>query len=269
MGKHLYLIACPSQRGLSNFFLGNLSQVIGFLPADKELQTQKSASRSSSSSPDLEEEPTKPQVEQDSLNLQCHPVLQETSDEDGDPSFDLVPGKEEVADTGGEPQAASFHPKYLRQPKQPSKQERELHNMTHIPFQPWCVVCQEAKGRASQHKKQKECHPVLQETSDEDDDPSFDLVPGKEEVADTGGEPQAISFHPKYLRRPKQPSKQERELHNMTHIPFQPWCVVCQEAKGRASQHKKQKASTKTSKIQLDYAYIRQPQDKEPTTIST
>ena len=183
MGKHLYLIACPSQHGLSNFFLGSLSQVIGFLLADKELQNQKSASRSSSSSPDLDEEPTKQQVEQDSLNLQCHPVLQETLDEDGDSSFDLVLGKEEVADTGGEPQATSFHPKYLRQPNQPSKQERALHNMTHIPFQPWCVVCQEAKGRASQHKKQN--------------------------------------------------------------------------------------ASTKTSKIQLDYAYIRQPQDKEPTTILT
>ena len=129
--------------------------MIGFLPADRELQTQKSASRSSSSSPDLDEEPTRQQVEQDSLNLQCHPVLQETSDEDGDPSFDLVPGKEEVADTEGEPHATNFHPKYLRQPKQPSKQERELHNMTHIPFQPWCVVCQEAKGRASQHKKQR------------------------------------------------------------------------------------------------------------------
>ena len=102
MGKRLYLIACPSQHGLSNVFLGSLSQVIGFLPADRELQTQKSASRSSSSSPDLEEEPTKGQVEQDSVNLQCHPVLQETSDEDGDPSVDLAPGKEEVADTWGE-----------------------------------------------------------------------------------------------------------------------------------------------------------------------
>ena len=151
MGKHLYMIACPSQRGLSNCFLGSLSHAIGFLPADQELQTQKTASNSSSS-PDLDEEPIEQPSEKDSLNLQCHPVLQETSDEDGDPSFDLVPGKEEVADTGGEPQAS-----------------------------------------------------------------------------------------------------------------FQP----CQEAKGRASQHKKQKASTKTSKIQLDYAYIRQPQDKEPTTILT
>ena len=30
MGKHLYLIACPFQHGSSSFFLGNLSQVIGF-----------------------------------------------------------------------------------------------------------------------------------------------------------------------------------------------------------------------------------------------
>ena len=113
------------------------------------------------------------------------------------------------------------------------------------------------------------CHPVFEEASEDDSEPSFDLVPGREEVADAGGEPQSESFHPRYLRQPKQPSKQERELHNMTHIPFQPWCVVCQEAKGRASQHRKQRASTKTSKIQLDYAYIRQPQEKEPTTILT
>ena len=46
----------------------------------------------------------------------------------------------------------------------------------------------------------------------------------------------------------------------MTTIPS-PWCVVPQEARD--------KASTKTSIIQLDYAYIKQSQDKEPTTILT
>ena len=120
----------------------------------------------------------------------------------------------------------------------------------------------------SQESWNLHCHPVFEEASEDDSEPSFDLVPGRKEVADAGGEPHG-SFHPKYLRQPKQPSKQERELHSMTHIPFQPWCVVCQEAKGRASQHRKQRASTKTSKIQLDYAYVRQPQDKEPTTILT
>ena len=41
MGRHLYMIACPSQHGLSHCFIGSLSQVIGFLPADKELHEQK------------------------------------------------------------------------------------------------------------------------------------------------------------------------------------------------------------------------------------
>ena len=113
------------------------------------------------------------------------------------------------------------------------------------------------------------CHPVFEEASEAESEPSFDLVPGRKEVADAGGELQSESFKPKYLRQPKQPSKQERELHSMTHIPFQPWCVVCQEAKGRASQHRKKQALTKTSKLQLDYAYIRHPQDKEASTILT
>ena len=183
MGKHLCLIACPSKLGSSNCILSSLSRVIGFLPSDRKLENQKVALSSSSSSSDLVEELAPQEASKDSLDLQCHPVLEEASEAEAEPSFDLVPGREEVADAGVEPQRTSFHPKYLRQPQQPSKQERELHNMTHIPFQPWCVVCQEAKGRASQHKKQK--------------------------------------------------------------------------------------ASTKTSKIQLDYAYIRQPQDKEPKTILT
>ena len=183
-GKHLYLIACPSKLGSSNCIMSSLSKVVGFLPSDKQLDNQKVALSSSSSSTDLVEDLTE----------------------------------------------------------------------------------QEASSKDTWYSH---CHPVFEEASEDDSEPSFDLVPGRQEVADAGGEPQSESFHPKYLRQPRQPSKQERELHNMTHIPFQPWCVVCQEAKGRASQHRKQRASTKTSKIQLDYAYIRQPQDKEPTTILT
>ena len=181
-GKHLYLIACPSKLGSSNLIMSSLSNVVGFLPSDMQLDHDDGLSLSSSSTDLVEDLAPKEAFSQDSWNLHCHPVFEEASEDDSEPSFDLVPGRNEVADAGGEPRG---------------------------------------------------------------------------------------SFHPKYLRQPKQPSKQERELHSMTHIPFQPWCVVCQEAKGRASQHRKQRASTKTSKIQLDYAYIRQPQDKEPTTILT
>ena len=69
MGRHLYLIACPSQHGLSHCFTGSLSPVLGFLPPDKELHEQMLASRSSSSN-DLDEDPNSSQVEQDSLT--CH-----------------------------------------------------------------------------------------------------------------------------------------------------------------------------------------------------
>ena len=154
MGKYLYLIASPSQHGSSPCFIGSLSQVIGFLPADKELHEQKLASRSSSST-DLDEDMSKQQVEQDSLNLQCQSVLQEAFHDNDDLIFDLVSSEEEVADSGGELQPHSFHPYHLQKLEQPSTQERELHNITHIPFRPWCVVCQEAKDQASPSKQQR------------------------------------------------------------------------------------------------------------------
>ena len=43
VGRHLYMIACPSQHGSSHCFIDSLSQVIGFLPADKELHEQRSS----------------------------------------------------------------------------------------------------------------------------------------------------------------------------------------------------------------------------------
>ena len=63
MGRHLYLIACPSQLGSSPCFPGSLSHVSGFLPADKEFREQELASRSASSN-DLDEDTSKHQARQ-------------------------------------------------------------------------------------------------------------------------------------------------------------------------------------------------------------
>ena len=79
MGRHLYLIACPSQLGLSHCFPGSLSHVSGFLLADKEFHEQELASRSSSSI-DLDEDTSKHQVEQDSLTFQRQQLLRAASD---------------------------------------------------------------------------------------------------------------------------------------------------------------------------------------------
>ena len=108
MGRHLYLIACPSEHSLSPCFTGSLSQV-SFLPADKELHEQRLAYRSSSSS-DLDEVTSKHQLAQDSLQ----PVLQAASAVEDAISFQHVTSKDEVAAKGGEPKV-SFYPK----PRQP------------------------------------------------------------------------------------------------------------------------------------------------------
>ena len=146
LGRHLYMIACPSHQGLSQCFIGSLSQVIGFLPADRELHAQSLASRSSSSV-DLDEDISKHQVKQDSLNCQCQHVLPAASDANDGLNFDLTSSQEEVADSGGELYTTSLL-LYPQQPNPPFSQARELPNMTTIPS-PWCVVPQEARDTAS------------------------------------------------------------------------------------------------------------------------
>ena len=81
--------------------------MIGFLPQDKELHAQRLASRSSSSLV-LDEDMSKPQAEQDSLNFHCQHALQEASSDSDDLRFDLAPSQEEVADSGGELSQLAF-----------------------------------------------------------------------------------------------------------------------------------------------------------------
>ena len=38
-------------------------------------------------------------------------------------------------------------------PREPSEFEKQKHNLTHIPFQPWCTSCVEGKAQAEPHKR--------------------------------------------------------------------------------------------------------------------
>ena len=116
-GKHLYLIACPSKLGSSNLIMSSLSNVVGFLPSDMQLDHDDALSLSSSSTDLVEDLAPQEASSKDAWYSHCHPVFEEASEDDSEPSFDLVPGRKEVADAGGEPQSESFQPKYLRQPR--------------------------------------------------------------------------------------------------------------------------------------------------------
>ena len=110
MGKHLYLVACPFQHGLSTSFCGSLSDVIGFLPEDKELHDQELALQSSSST-DLVEDRSFPE------SLHVHDKS----------SFVCVLCKEKAVVSGGELSHNSLHPLHRQQPKQLSSKEQQLH----------------------------------------------------------------------------------------------------------------------------------------------
>ncbi|OLP95901.1 hypothetical protein AK812_SmicGene21924 [Symbiodinium microadriaticum] len=53
-------------------------------------------------------------------------------------------------------------PKTLRAPRAPTEQEREEHNLTHLPFRSWCHICVQAKSRQNHSKKLRMKQPVLQ-----------------------------------------------------------------------------------------------------------
>ena len=53
-------------------------------------------------------------------------------------------------------------PKAYTTPKEPTKEERELHNLTHMPYRNWCPICVRAKARTDHHRKIYDKKPLLQ-----------------------------------------------------------------------------------------------------------
>ena len=65
---------------------------------------------------------------------------------------------------------------------------------------------------------------------------------------------------PKALPNPVEPIQQERELHNLTHMPYRSWCSVCVGTKGRGDYRKQ--VYDKKPVIQVDYAFIVDKKEK-------
>ena len=61
---------------------------------------------------------------------------------------------------------------------------------------------------------------------------------------------------PKTLAIPKEPTEEERELHNLTHMPYRAWCPLCVKCKGAGDYHKQY--YDKKPVVQVDYSFITQ-----------
>ena len=82
-------------------------------------------------------------------------------------------------------------------------------------------------------------------------------------------EPEAAEYvaqRPKALKQPSEPTLTERLEHELTHLPFRPWCDVCVRSKSR--QSKSRKLSMKQPVLQMDFSFLGDsPHAKEQITI--
>jgi hypothetical protein len=52
------------------------------------------------------------------------------------------------------------------------------------------------------------------------------------------GEFEALQPQPRFQDAPAQPTVQERKLHEVTHVPFKPWCAACVQSKSRPNHQR-------------------------------
>ena len=64
---------------------------------------------------------------------------------------------------------------------------------------------------------------------------------------------------PQVLRGPPRVSRQEREEHELTHVPYRSWCPYCVKGRARNTPHRRavgQGRSEATPKVSMDYFYM-------------
>ena len=76
-------------------------------------------------------------------------VMKEDEEEDMECSPCRAGGEDLEAEEEG-----AFHRK-VPDPGQPSKADREQHELTHIPFRSWCVHCVRGRGQSDHHAHRK------------------------------------------------------------------------------------------------------------------
>ena len=131
---------------------GSLSQVIGFLPADKELREQMLASRSSSSI-DLDEDPSKSQVEQDSLTCQCqHVCANSLSLNMMISALNLALARERLQIKGESFECRAFTPRFQDRPSNPQHKNESFIARTTQPFNPGVGAVKKQKAEPSSNQ---------------------------------------------------------------------------------------------------------------------
>ena len=63
---------------------------------------------------------------------------------------------------------------------------------------------------------------------------------------------------------PKEPTQQERDEHEATHLPYRSWCKHCVRGRGRSEAHKQLQADSSHTvpHVSMDYCFMGQDESK-------
>ena len=108
-----------------------------------------------------------------------------------------------------------------------------------------CVKVRKNDGVEIIHERKRACQdvdvkPVVQDPMDDD-----------RVLVESGTEMTPV---------PREPSEFEKQKHNLTHIPFQPWCTSCVKGKAQAEPHKRTERIIEDSELpvkQCDYLMLK------------
>ena len=85
---------------------------------------------------------------------------------------------------------------------------------------------------------------------------NFELQPDTETPLEVPPHITDEAKNAKTLKAPCEPTETERQLHNLTHLPYRNWCKHCVSGKSPDSAHKATDHHTTLNLIQFDYKYF-------------
>ena len=69
----------------------------------------------------------------------------------------------------------------------------------------------------------------------------------------------------KKVQDPRDPSKEERAQHEMTHLPYRSWCRHCVRGRGKQMPHQGGSQETSISEVHMDFAFLGREDDPQKT----
>ena len=82
-----------------------------------------------------------------------------------------------------------------------------------------------------------------------------------------GAGAEAGTRRPERMQNPRSPSREEREEHEKTHLPFRSWCRHCVRGRGAEEPHRRQTMLPEIPEIHMDFMFLTEEGEDQKWTV--